>query len=420
MTDPMPYENSDFDSTIDDDAGRIPPPVPDQGASAKSAGESFEEDTRKQLNLLRERTFNTELKQLVDRVRDNEPPLSVFDGEPEEIDALSEDELRLKLYRLYYRARVLHDNREMNVSFNPFESIDASSPGSIPDSLAGYIVDRMHQLALSPFALLSYSIIEKAYIPTIHNLERYHVDNVVIGLRDRLFRTILESGDGVIIEADTLRDDPFLEKIFYLHEGEEPHALYFVMLSSLVSEVARELQKPGRSVITPFLPSAILMIEMPLQTEPHNRASVYNTLRKKLALPFFLLNDNQSLVFTSESYEDMDYSYHVLDYLFTIFLLNHDRVGISIKSKSKDSINRTFLMKYIISQLSYKLHADSVLVHIIKGHLIILTREGFVDVIKSLIEEYNKLFNDQFNLVEFSPAEFKDSLEIIQRIVFNN
>ncbi len=419
MTDPMPHEKNDPDGLIDDDAGRIPPPAPDRGAAKLTEAESFEEDTRAQLNLLRDRTFNTELKQLVDRVRDNEPPSAVSDGEPEDLDLLSEDELRLRLYRLFYRARVLHDNREMNVSFNPFGFIENKAGASIHDSISDYIVDRMNRLSLSPFALLSYNIIEKGYIPSLHNLERHNVENIVIGLRDRLFKAILESGDGIILEADAQRDDPFLEKIFNLKDGEDPRALYLVMISTLASDVARELLEPGQEEIIPFLPSAILMIEMPPQTEPYNKGSIFSTLRKKLALPLFLLNDSISLVFTSESYEDMDYSYHVLDYLFTIFLLHHDRIGISIKSKSKDNTSRTFLMKYIISQLSYKLHADSVLVHIIKGHLIILTRESFVGMIQSLIDEYNELFKDQFVVVEFRPSEFSDSLEIIQKIVLN-
>lgn len=420
MTDPMPQERIDAESMMDDDAGRIPPPSTDLGSPAKSAAESFEEDTRIQLNLLRERTFNPELRQLVDRVRDNEPAPGTFDDEPERIDAVSEDELRLRLYRLYYRARILHDNREMNVAFNPFEAMDSSSPVSIHDSLSVYIMDRMMQMSLSPFALLSYSIIEKGYIPSVHNLERYQVENIVIGLRDRLFRNILESDEGVIIEADELRDDPFMEKIFSLHEGEDLRALYFVMLSCLSSGIAREFQDQNSDTITPFLPSAILMIELPLQTEPHNRGSIFSMLRKRLALPFFLLNDHQSLVFMTEGYEDMDYSYHVMDYLFTVFLLTRDSIGISIKLKSKYETSRTFLMKYILSQLSYKLHADSVLLHMIKGHLIILTREGFVDLIKSLIDEYNRLFNDQFSVVEFKPSEFKDSLEVINRIILGN
>ncbi len=416
MPDPKPQGASEAEELMDDDSGRIPPPVSNGGPPSRSAAETFEEDTRNQLNLLRERTFNEELRQLVDRVRINEPSAEAYDGDDEDIDDLTEDELNLRLYRLYYRARMLHDNREMNVAFNPFEMPDAAG-SSIDGALNVYIQDRMARLNLSHFAIMSYNISEKGLVPSFQNLERYYVENLVIGLHDRLFKDIIESPDGVILDANDIQEDHFLEKIFNLKEGEEPRALFFVLLSYLVSDVVQELQGTDGTQVVPFLPSSILMIELPLQTSPYNKSAVFGTLRRKLALPFYLVADNRPLVFTARNYENIDFSYHVLDYLFTIFLQNPNRIGISIKVKSKESTSRTFIMKYIISQLGYKLRADSVLVHIIKGHIIILTKEEFLEIINSLIVEYNKLFNDQFSVVEFRPSEFEDSLEIIQKIV---
>lgn len=221
----------------------------------------------------------------------------------------------------------------------------------------------------------------------------------------------------MILEINDIQQDHFLEKIFNLKDAEEPRALYFVLLSYLVSDVIQELQGTDGTQVVPFLPSSILMIELPLQTSPYNKSAIFGNIRRKLALPFYLVADNRPLVFTARNYENIDFSYHVLDYLFTIFLLNRSRIGISIKVKSKESTSRTFIMKYIISQLAYKLRADSVLVHIIKGHIIILTKEEFLNIINSLIVEYNRLFNDQFVVVEFRPTEFEDSLEIIQKIV---
>lgn len=417
MPDPMPQGARKAEELTDDEAGRIPPPVSNGDPSTRSVAETFEEDTRNQLNLLRERTFNEELRQLVDRVRINEPPSGDYDEEDEDIDNLTEDELRLKFYRLYYRARVLHDNREMNIAFNPFEITDAAAGSSIDGALNGYIKERMARLNLAHFAIMSYNISEKGLVPSFHSLERYIVENLVIGLHDRLFKGIIESTEGVILEVNDIQEDLFLEKIFKLKDGEEPHALYFVLLSNLVSDIIQELQGTDGTQVVPFLPSSILMIELPLQTSHYNKSAIFGTIRRKLALPFYLVADNRPLVFTARNYENIDFSYHVLDYLFTIFLLNRDRIGISIKVKAKESTSRTFIMKYIISQLAYKLRADSVLVHIIKGHIVILTKEEFLNVINSLIVEYNKLFNDQFHVVEFRPTEFEDSLEIIQKIV---
>ena len=420
MPDTIPHIDGDAGHFQEDTQARIPPPETEPDIRADSVAESFEKDTRKQLNILREKTFNSDLRHLVDRIKDNEPPSADSEGYDDDIDSLSEEELQLKLYRLYYRAGNIRDNREINIAFNPFEIQDEASASSIFDSLSGYIINRMESLTLSPFALLSYNIAQKGYMPTIHSLDRYHVESIVISLRDKLFKKIMASPDGVIIDAGEIEDDPFMSKIFSLKEGEGRRPLYFILLSTITAEVMKELPISGAENLSPFLPSAILMIELPDQTHLANIEAITDTLKRRLALPYFLLNDYQSLVFSSESYENLDYTYHVLDYLFTIFLLQKDHAGISIKSTAQKNDSMTFLIKYIISKLSHKLYSNSVIVHILKGRLIILTNNTLIDVIKEIINEYNRLFNNQFSVVEFYSADFEDSLDIIQKIILNN
>jgi len=420
MPDTIPHNEGDAGHFPEDQQPRIPPPENGPHLKEDSAAEAFEKDTRKQLNFLREKTFNSNLRHLVDRIRDNEPDSADSEIFHEDIDSLSEEELQLRLYRLYYRAVNIRDNRDINIAFNPFEIQEDASSSSIVDSLNCHIINRMESLELSPFALLSYNIAQKGYMPAIHSLDRYHAESIVIGLRDRLFKKILAGPDGVIIDTGEIEEDPFMSKIFSLKEGEERRPLYFIMLSTITAEVMKELPISGSDTLSPFLPSAILMIELPDRSHPATIAAITGTLKRRLALPYFLLNDYQSLVFSSESYEDLDFTYQVLDYLFTIFLLHKDRAGISIKSSAHKNDSMTFLIKYVISKLSHTLYCDSVIVHIIKGRLVILTTGAFVDVIKEIIDEYNRLFNDQFSIVEFYSADFDDSLDIIQKIILNN
>ena len=420
MPDTIQHNDGDAGKLQEDLQPRIPPPENEPRVKADSVAEAFEKDTRKQLNLLREKTFNTDLRHLVDRIRDNEPSFADAGVFQEDIDSLSEEELQLRLYRLYYRAVTIRDNRDINIAFNPFEIQDDASTSSIVDSLNGYIMSRMESLALSPFALLSYNLGQKGYIPAIHSLHRYHTGSIVISLRDRLYKKIAAHPDGVIIDTGEIEEDPFMCKIFSLKEGEERCPLYFIMVSTITAEVMKELPVSGADNLTPFLPSAIIMIELPDPSHAAAIAAITGTIKRRLALPYFLLNDYQSLVFSSDSYENLDYTYQVLDYLFTIFLLHKDRAGISIQSSVQKNDSMTFLIKYIISKLSHKLFCDSVIVHIIKGRLVILTTDAFVGIIRDIIDEYNRLFNDQFSIVEFYPADFNDSLDIIQKIIINN
>lgn len=314
----------------------------------------------------------------------------------------------------------MRENGEINTAFNPFEINEESSNVSIQYSLASYIVERMRSLSLTPFALLSYNISLKAYAPTVHTLDRYNVDSITISLRDGLFREIAASPEGMIINEERIHYDPFLAKLFSHKTGEAPRPVYFIMLSGITADVMKELPIEGAERVSPYLPSAILMIELTDENVPKDPAVITRTLKQQLSLPYFILNDYQSLVFSAQSHEDLEYVYDVLDYLFTVFLLRKDRSGIILKAVIKENSNVPFLIKYVISKLSNRLSSDSAIVHVIKDKLIILTQNDIVETIKAIIGDYNRLFNDQFTLVEFQSKDFEDSVDIIQKFILNN
>lgn len=414
------HTENDEDRNRDGARDPIPPPEAFAADSPEAIADSFEEDMRKQLNLLRERTFNPELRNLVDRIRENEP---LADGDAlrvGEIESLTDEQLELELYRLFYRARSIRENGEINIAFNPFDLRGDSEDVSIQYSLASYIVERMRSLSFSPFALLSYNISLKAFSPTVHTLDRYSVENISISLRDELFREISSRPEGLIIDEERIHYDPFLAKLFSQNTGEAPRPVYFNMLSCITSNLVNELPIEGSGSVSPFLPSAILMIELDEQTAGSDPAEITAVVRQNLSLPFFILNDYQSLVFSAQSYEDLEYVYNVLDYLFTVFLLRKDRSGIILRSSIKESPNMPFLIKYIISKLSHRLLSDSAIVHIIKDRLIIMTHNDMVEQIQSLICDYNRLFNDQFTIIEFKSKDFEDSVDIIQKFILTS
>src|SRR4030042_5718256 len=112
----------DTTANFDSEAGRMNdersdrmPTVSESGGAEGSAADSFEKETRSQLHFLRERTFNRELRQLVDRLRENEPDAGDPGPGMEDIASLSDEELQLRLGRLYYLARNIPDNREINI-----------------------------------------------------------------------------------------------------------------------------------------------------------------------------------------------------------------------------------------------------------------------------------------------------------------
>lgn len=420
MHNPIRHNEEPGDSMMDEQSAHIPAPesFPPVENPADAAG-SFEHETRKQLNLLRERTFNPELRRLVDRIRVNEPS----PGQQESasgIDELSEDELQLNLYRLYYKARNISDNNEINISFDPFKMIDEAPSRDIKESLAAHLTSMMRHLSLSPFALLSYDITSKGYIPSVHDFEGDMAGNIVISLKDGLFQKILSSRDGILVYADELRDDHYLNKIFGTRETGVSGPVYFIMINQIIEEVVRELSESGAGPVVSFLPSALLMILLQDNAAKAEPGDIARIARERLSLPLFMLNDNHSRVYSLQRYDDLSYIFSVLDYFFSLFLLKKDRVGVSLNVKSSAGTSMPFMMKYIIAKLNNKLYADSVIINVLKERLIILTESAHLEIINQIFEEYNKLFQDSFVMYEFRSADFKDSHEVIQKIIIDN
>jgi len=421
MHDPIRHNRELEPVPPDDQSDRIPEPDTFPAREPVEPAVSFEQETRNQLNILRERTFNPELRQLVDRIRINEPS----SGQAEysaitNVDELSYEELNLQLYRLYYKARNIQDNLDMNISFDPFKEIDNFPAADIRSSIAAQFTGMMRHLSFTPFALFSYDMTVKGYIPKIHNLEGFDVDNIIISLKDGLFQKLLSARDGIMIDSGMLRDDFYMEKIFSLPDDGEGRSLYFILINNIIEEVVTELSDNDVSNAPSFLPSALLMIvfmEGGVIPEPVEIARI---ARERLSMPLYVLNDKRSYVFSLERFDDLSYTFDILEFFFTLFLLKKDRVGISLHVQKTPGTNMQYMMKYIISKLNNKLCSDSVIINVLKDSLIILTEKPYVKTISGIFEEFNALFNDSFIINEFRASDYIDAHDIIQKIIINN
>lgn len=421
MHDPIRHNKDTEEPRAADNAAKIPEPDSFPSREQDNAALSFEEETRKQLNILRERTFNPELRKLVDRIRVHEPSSDQRESNATaNVDELSEEDLQLYLYRLYYKARNLQDNLEMNISFNPFKEIDSSSTSDNKLLLANNLKDMMRHLSFSRFALLSYDMPAKGYIPKLYDLEGFDVDNIVISLKDDLFQKIMASRDGIIIDSASRRNDAYMEKIFAVSDTREDEALYFIMINYIVDGILEELSENSASNISSFLPSALLMIAVPETAAMPIPSDIARIARERISLPLFLLNDYRSFVISLKRFDDLALIFDIVEYFFTLFLLKKDRVGISLHVQKSSGTNMQYMMKYIISKLKNKLFSDSVIINVLKDSLIILTEKSYVKVMSQIFDEFNTLFKDSFIISEFHAADYTDAYDMIQKIIINN
>ncbi len=380
------------------------------------AGVNTDQDS---INIVRNKTFNPEFRDLVNRVIGREPGSGEDVVDFAKIDDMPEEELLKRLYQLHYLSKSLLNNRETNVSFKPFELEKDLVFSDNSDATSEYFRAQFQKTAYPFFAILSYRRPMKGYIPLIHNLECYDTENIVLSLRSGLFKKIFDTPEGLIIRSDTIADDFFLTKLFQTKNG--PHkSLYFVMLSSVTEELEKELCSPGVNVIPPFLPSAICMVEIE-EAEAHQDVSrITNVLRKRLSLPFLLLSNRLSRDYSLTNFRGLTNAFHLLDYFFSVFIIRGEGVGVNIRFSGPRGPAASFLMKYIISKLNHMLSSDSAIVHFFKNQVLVFTKSSSIDAIAAIVDSHNSLFDEKLSMLKFYAKDYDDSIQMIQDLILDN
>jgi hypothetical protein len=381
----------------------------DSGANAEQNG----------INIVRNKTFNTEFRQLVNKVIGKDSETENRSADFSGIDDLPEEELLKRLYKLHYMSKSLIDNRDINVSFRPFELDREMIRDGVPDAMSGYLKSQFQKISYPSFAILTYRVPMKGYMPIVHNLERYAPENIVISLRSGFFRTIFGSPGGLIVKSSSIEDDLFLTKLFQAKDGHRK-PLYFVMLNSVTDELERELAIPGIEATSPFFPAAICMIEIQESDAKNEALRITNILKKRLSFPFLFLNNKLSQDYSLRSFKGLTNAFHLLDYFFTIFIIRGEGVGFKIRFSGPRGTTASFLMKYMISKLNHVLSADSAIVHFFKNQLLILTKDSRVESIAGIVDSHNSLFDEKLSMTKFYAKDYDDSIQLIQDLILTN
>lgn len=370
-----------------------------------------------EINILREKTFTPELRDLVARVirhDSSEPdipdPYTGLEDQPEE-------DIILRLHRLFYNTRNLIDNQDINTAFDPFDLQHGAGTGSLDDSVQEYIRDQMADLSFDNLAIFRYDKAQKCFLPDWQNLARYDAGSLMISLHDRLYKKLLSSPDGIILNVADIQNDPYLSKIFIPAGAGTRTPAYFILLSDIYAELSFEIAAPGTEVVASFLPSGLLMIELFDDAENVNPAPIANLLRKRLSVPFFIADVMGAKILSFENLDKLSNPYSVLEYYFNIFLLMPDGVGLRLDLNASGNGSMLFIMKYILSRLNAVLSADSALIQMVNESLLILTHRSCIERIRNVIDEYIGLFSGSLSLLEFQGGDFPDSASLIQKIV---
>ncbi len=332
-----------------------------------------------EVNLIRNRTFNDELRSLVNKVSSHEKK------PPEKAGKQTRKELIKSFHKLFYELKYLDDYNIIESDFNPF-LVDGYS-----DFNAGvYIGEYLKKAGFSEFAVFEYQIENECFEVSITSFNEKTASSMVIGFADNLFQNIISAENGFLLNREEIKIDKFLARKFLQPvENNESAGLYFISFSFLNGKVqSRFCSQNSTPICTP-----ILMIKLNAGTGSGDLMKIRMDLEKNLSLPSFIYSDMATDQLVWPSFQNLLY---YIDYFQFFFTLRGG--GSAYIINTNKFIHREILvsMKYLYSKFYKTLCNESVIFRISVNRIMIFTLNSMIPVLDKIMNEWNILYNNAF------------------------
>jgi hypothetical protein len=359
-------------------------------------------------NFLREKTFNSELNSLVNKIFNNEK----IGEEPQdsyiELDPVEKNSLLIKCEKLIYQLKHSDDLSTISSSYNPFE-MDIDVYDDIDDT-ADYIKAGLLQSGYTKYQVLKYNFNDKAYRNDINLLDQSYSTEMYFSINDTLVTRLRDHAEGFILSPELINSDPFFSKKFLNIDSDDltPRTFYVIKISSLFKDLLNIKSFENRiSKFEEFL-SPLLLIDI-TETGKIKSDWIFRSLKKTAALPLMLYFLKNRIKFSINNY-----SYE--DTLLMIELFIRSAVNTRLKSyiitlKDYSTKENVFILKFLLSKLKKILKKDSLILRISLNSAIAITSSA-VDDIYNIIGRVNSS-SEMITIQSIDYNEYLNSKEFV-------
>ena len=378
-------------------------------------------------NILRGKTFNQELRELVDRVTDNRGEDRLTDsglyGPPDDIpDSISDRDLLYSLHRLFYYARNLPGMKRINTSFNPFTDWPGSA-GNAPrkmdtDSAEKSLELVMTRLGMPSFAVLSYDLKQKCYAPRISTMGGVDEANLLMNVRDNLVSLIKNTDYGYILDPAAIENDSFL-KARFMPSGPRGKALplYCVLLERVTGILSGETGgqegkvngTSGKHMLLAFLEGKWA------DSEPE---ALCSALQSAAAVPFLIISSGNFTGREGQDFGDLEYLQGIVEYYSVLCSRNSDISALIISRHGEYTTEGAYYLYYLKARLSALLSSDTAMVRLTREIFLIITPNMHIAKIKDSIEEFNSITGDSIVMDIINDNECRDPRFVLHRMLY--
>ncbi|HSV96053.1 MAG TPA: hypothetical protein VLM75_03865 [Spirochaetota bacterium] len=360
-------------------------------------------------NLLREKTFNEELRHLVDKVTSHE----TSDRTAEDIDGISDDELVRRLHLLFYRSMHLENAGAVREQLQDVRLIE----GRDEDSVINAIHEGLTALSFPAYSLLPFNLEKRCFTPAINTINSLDVYSLFIDIYDGLYAAIADGGRGILLSPKSIRDDAFLRKRFVAKSGVLEDYLYINSMRNIYRPLLIEFHGSG-SVDPGFRMSPILIIRMKKSESSEGSAVLDERISRRLALAFLLYASEELKRVGKSGGDILVRHYRCLEYIYMAFSRMKGGTCFIFNFREYHHATGRYLYSYFESALRAGLSGSSFIQQLDKNRVAVFVSMNDAEWVKDTAARWRAAHGDIFSISLLDSGKGLNYIDFLNSYVF--
>lgn len=363
---------------------------------------AFDEELQK----IREKTFNSELKSLVHKVTGHSP---------DDIGSIDSPRQMLKrLHALYYKAVNMMETGHRS-DFPAERILEAIDHYEDPLEL---LQDTLRQLRLEQFAILSYNITNQCFKPVSTTRKSFATENLLIDVSEKLYQDIRKNRHGIIIDHKEIMNNPFLKKRFMDDDDQHERNIYFLSLGNIIDLFYRDAEQLYDTKIFKNRFTSILMLRIPVDYS-FTTEELYNLLSENLIYELVLVElefekNHPSRMFMLE--RPLENLYRIYEYFFLLSRYQDYGKIYLMHSLVTFTEEMVYLWHYITFKLQCQLSPASMILRHEKDIILLFADISDVDIVESFFNTIQDIFPGMITFNAYDNREFSHSMGLLRKI----
>jgi hypothetical protein len=277
-----------------------------QYQDADGSNAEIDEGMLSEIEKIREKTFDSEFKDLVSRVTSHR-------SDDIDIHKETEKELLTRYQKLFYRASNLYWRENARILLDPFRLPETG----LDENIALDIFTEMDAIGFPHFAILTYDFKKKSFACRINHITQLNRDNLVLDTDEQIFRKTVRSKHGFLLRRTDIEKDAFLKKrLTSEQDGRIPGTFYFLSLEFLWDMIREECGAELPDGVPKIPTILIVLIE---GSDYDDSEGCFAKIRENLSLELAIYKNMLYPNVAEYCNGTMDGAFSILDYYYTLY-----------------------------------------------------------------------------------------------------